>query len=224
MIDTIPVDYSGSLLSREFIEKYCATIFPVRRKLRTLYGVFLELTRQAYSSEDNMIMGMSMLWNADPTLSKIWIDTEYVWEDNTPEFRPAIYVALQGLKLAPVVGQKSQVGSDTTEGEAFYARTISGNVSFVHIGQTKGETVNLIDNTYEFFDGLADVIRQDFCFETFNVVDVTPLKVVKAEKDHLRGEVVATFTYKDYWTIKLESPKLKKIVLSTGQSLVDLVH
>ena len=224
MIETIPVDYSGSLLSREFIDKNCTTIFPVRRKTRTLYGIFLELARQLYSDENNMLLGMATLWNADPAKSKIWIDTEYIWEDNTPEFRPAIYIALQGLKLAPVVGQKSRVGFETEEGEAHYAREITGSVTFVHIGQTKGETVNLIDNTYEFFDGLADIIRQDFCFRTFSVTDVTPLKIVKAEKDHLRGEVVAAFSYHDTWSVKLESPKLKKIVLSAGQNLIDLVH
>ena len=171
-----------------------------------------------------MLLGMDTIWNIDSTISKIWIDTEYIWEDNTPEFRPAIYIALRGLNLTSVIGQKSQIGSDTKEGEAHYARTVKGSVAFVHIGQTKGETVNLIDNTYEFFDGLADIIRQDFCFETFNVTSVTPLKIVKAEKDHLRGEVVAIFSYKDYWTVKLESQKLKNIVLSTGQSLINLVH
>jgi len=224
MIDSIPVDYSGSLLSREFIEKNCATIFPVRKKTRTLYGLFLELIRQLYSDQNNLLTGTSAVWNKDELLSKIWIDTEYVWEDNTPEFRPAIYISLQGLKPTPIIGQKSQIGSDTKEGEAHYGKTINGSVAFVHIGGTKGETINLIDNTYEYLDGLADIIRQDFCFDTFGVVDVTPLKVVKAEKDHLRGEVVAAFSYKDYWTIKLESPKLKRIVLSTGQSLIDMVH
>lgn len=224
MIDNTDYNFDGSLLDRSFIERYCATIFPTRKTLLQLYGLFLELTRQLYSSEGNLLLGCKAVWNPDPASSKIWIDTEYVWEDKTPEFRPAIYISLQGLTPKPLISPKGEVGGNLEEGEKSYGREVRGGVSFVHIGQTKGETINLIDNTYAFLDGLSDVIRQDFCFDTFNVVAINPLRVIKAEKDHLRGEVVANFSYKDTWSVKLESPKLKKMILSTGQSVGNMVN
>lgn len=224
MIDTVNYNFDGSLLDRSFIERYCSTVFPTRKTLRQLYGLFLELTRQLYSAKNNLLFDCNAVWNSDPKLSKIWIDTEYIWEDKTPEFRPAIYISINGLNLQPLVSPKGEIGGNLQEGEKYYGREIKGAVTFVHIGQTKGETINLMDNTYSFFDGLSDVIRQDFCFDKFNVVNINPLRVVKAEKDHLRGEIIASFSYTDTWSVKLESPKLKKLILSTGQEVLNMVN
>ena len=223
-IQQIQMNPSAMLVPRDFVDSFCGTLAFRRRSLMLLYGVFLELTRQFYSDAGNYIVeGIKGVWTPDPLTSKIWIDTEYIWEDNTPNVRPAIYISLGGLKKQGHVRQQSKIGVDVKEGLALYSRNNTGTVNFVHIGQSKGETVNLTSNTADYFEGLQDIIRDDFCFETFHITDVTPLKVYKESADHLRGEVVAQFTYNDFWSIKTESPKLKKIVLSTRQSLSSLV-
>lgn len=208
-----------------FIEDFCSTLRATKRTLTILYSIFLELTRQLYSNEDNLLLGLKTVWNESPALSKIWIDTEYIWEDKNPDFRPAIYIALGPLKKSTYLDNfNDQISGDVKEGIKIYARKNEGTVTFVHIGQTKGETVYLTSNTADYIEGLAKIIRDDFCFQTFFVTDVTPLKVYKESKDHLRGEVTASFTYVDTWSIKTESPKLKKIIYSTRQSVSNLVY
>jgi len=188
----------------------CNSIGKFRRNILLFYGQFVELVRQLYSSQDNLILGLDTVWNVDPKLSKIWIDTEYMWEDKVPDFRPAIYVSIQGLKSTKIV-INNEANENIQEGETTYTKEVSGIVMWVHIGKTKGQTVNLVSNTYEYIDGLANIIRDDFCLNLFEVTDLTPLHVYKEEKDHLRGEVMAKFSFTETWTIKTESQKLKAL-------------
>ena len=103
------------------------------------------------------------------------------------------------------------------EAEYHYSRMGTGSVKFVHIGRTEGEAVALVSNTMDLLDAFSDPIREDFCFRTLNVVKVTSPKVnAKEPRERFRGEVVINFTFEDSWTLKLESPKLKRLVCKAG--------
>ncbi|MFC1453583.1 hypothetical protein ACFLQL_00195 [Verrucomicrobiota bacterium] len=196
----------------------CNSIGKFRRNLILLYGQFLELTRQIYSTADNSMLGLDLIWNKDPINSKIWIDTEYMWEDKTPDFRPAIYVSLQGLKSSKLSLMAGTISKNIKEGEVTYGKEVTGTVMWVHIGRSKGETLNMLSNTYEYVDALAPIIKGEYCLDLFEVTDVTPLRVYREEKDHLRGELMAKFAFAETWTLKLESPKLKQLnTIITGQ-------
>jgi len=223
MVDSAYVKSSDLIVPRSFIDDFCATINITKRSLPSLYGLFLELTRQLYSDEDNLLLGLKTIWNEDPKKSTIWIDTEYIWEDKNPDFRPAIYISIGDLRKERLV-LNDALDSDVKEGIKSYTRKTDGIVKFVHIGHTKGETVYLTSNTADYLEGLSKVIRDDFCFQKFEVTTVTPLKVYKEAKDHLRGEVIAQFGYNDEWSVKTESPKLKKIIYNTRQGIINLVH
>lgn len=193
------------------------------RKLpHVLYGIFVELLRDIYSTSDGRMLGTtSRLWNADPQKTRVWIDTECRWEDERPEFRPAIYIGLSTMDYKSLTGQESGLaGGSLIDGEEFYAKHVSGNVSFTHIAATSGEAVDLCDTTLDYIDAFSSVIRRDFCFETFSLIRREPLKQLPKEAKERYGSVATfAYTFQDCWTLKLESPKLKIVSLTLDNQL-----
>lgn len=200
-------------------------LLPELRKTSTvLYGIFIELLRQLYSNPDNHPMGTpKRVWDPDPAKSEIWIDTELRWEDEHPEKRPAIYVQLSPIGYASLVGRKDGLmGSNLREGETHHTRSGSGTVSFVHIGQTSGEACMLADATMDYLDAFCAMIRCDFGFTTFSLVNRKALGLRQKEsKDRYESVVTFEFSFQDTWTIKLESQRLKVFTVRAGQQLLN---
>jgi len=189
---------------------------PLREQLKSpmvLYGIFVEIVRQYYTDPLNYPLGMQpdIGWNIDVTKTKIWIDTEYQWTDDTPEVRPAIYVKLSDITYESLTGRRDGwMWSDLEQGEKHYSRSGQGQVTFVHIGRTNGETVALGSATQEYLNALAQQIRDDFCFLEFRLVQAKPLsETAKESKERYNGMVVFAFAFQEVWAVKQESPKLK---------------
>ena len=194
----------------------------LRKTPSVLYGIFVELVRQFYSKEANMPRAVqNVLWDRDPKKSTIWIDTELRWEDTNPGFRPAIFVALSPITYTSLTGRTDgRLGGDIAEGEQDFSRSGSGTVTFRHIGQTDGEACVLGDATMDYFDAMASMIRDDFCFTKFSLVERTGLALRPKESGERWGSTVTmAFEFQDTWTVKLESQRLKRISINAGQGL-----
>ena len=192
----------------------------LRKTPALLSSMFTEVARQLYSDDNGLDLKQRWQWVESPKKkgSHIWINAQSVWDDDEPDFRPAIYVALSDIDYRTITGnERSRVGMNLQEAEYHYSRMGTGSVKFVHIGRTEGEAVALVSNTMDLLDAFSDPIREDFCFRTLNVVKVTSPKVnAKEPRERFRGEVVINFTFEDSWTLKLESPKLKRLVCKAG--------
>lgn len=216
----VPVPMKDATLMTADDQARIALLGNLRKTPIVLYGIFLELTRQFYSDADNLPLNVQQTWNQDAKLSKIWIDTEYRWEDDNPEFRPAIYLKLGELQYSSLSGRHdSKVGMDLEEGEYHYQRSAAGTISWVHVARSKGESVMLAGATLDYLDALSDIIRCDFCFDTFELATLTPMQLDKESKERYRSVVTCKFTCSDSWAVKQESPKLKRIVFDAGRGL-----
>jgi hypothetical protein len=192
----------------------------VRKTPLVLYGIFVELARQFYSDINDLPIAVEQTWNEDPKLTKIWIDTEYKWEDENPELRPAIYIKLSDIQYKTYTEKStSLIAVDLQEGEYHHQRVGMGSVQFVHIGRTKGEGVILAGTTMDYMDSLSLTIRDDFCFDTFEAGAIAPITLDKESKERYRSVVTMKFSFQDNWAIKMESPKLKRIVINAGEGL-----
>lgn len=195
-----------------------------RKTPNLLYGIFVELARQFYSNPDNHPMGTPVkIWSEDGTKSEIWIDTELRWEDEHPEKRPAVFVRLSPVTYSSLTGRKDGVcGMNMKEAETYFSRSGTGRVSFVHIGETAGEACMLGDATMDYLDAFGMVIRDDFCFTSFSLVERVPLAPrTKESKERYESVVTFEFVLQDKWTIKLESQRLKVFTFRAGQRLLD---
>ena len=139
-----------------------------------------------------------------------------------PEFRPAIYVKLSPIQCGTVTGNTTGlVRRDLQEAEYHYARTGQGQVSFVHIAATAGEACTLADATMDYLDAFSPVITDDYCFDWFKLASREPLHAMGKDSNEKYGSVVAyDFRFTDAWSLKLESPKLRQLIVRA----TDAVH
>lgn len=198
----------------------------VRKTPTVLYGIFVELTRQFYMNQANLPFGTpAKIWTPDPKTTQIWIDTELRWEDEHPEFRPAIYVELSPIAYTSLTGRKDGLlnGHDL-DSELYFSRSGKGTVTFKHIAGTDGEACALADATMDYFDAFGSVIRDDFCFTSFALSERIPLsQMPKESKERYASVVRCAFEFEDTWTLKLEAERLKVITFNAGQRLMDTV-
>lgn len=215
-----PVDFGVKLANG-------ATIGELRKTPELLSGIFTEVVRQMYYGENGLHLNRQWTWVEKPTDSSahIWINAESVWDDAAPDFRPAIYVALTPITYRSVTGlSKSQSHVRLDVGEYEYSRFGASNVKFVHVGRTLGEAYSILSNTLDLLDAFSDIIRRDFCFKTLNVVEVIPPKVHEKEtRERFRGDIIVSYSFEDTWTLKLESPKLKRVVFDAGLRLASVL-
>jgi hypothetical protein len=199
-------------------------ICELRKTPTVLYGIFTELVQQFWAGDpkDRLFGTPDIRWDRDPDKTNIWIDTELRWEATHPEFRPAIYVKLSPIQCGTITGNTTGlVRRDLQEAEDHHARTGTGQVSFVHIGATAGEACPLADATMDYLDAFAPVITDDYCFAWFKLVSREPLHAMGKDSNEKYGSVVSyEFSYTDSWSLKLESPKLKQLVVRA----TDAVH
>ena len=112
------------------------------------------------------------------------------------------------------------VGMDLEQGEYYYAREGSGTVTFNHVGSTKSESAAFAGATLDFLDGFGSVIKDMFKFDIFELASLSPIQLDKESRERYRSIVAVNFVFQDTWTLKLESPKLKRLVFRAGQNLM----
>ena len=222
--DNIPKDVADKPIYDDEMAEKVSLLGNIRKTPIVLYGIFTELCRQFYANPDNLPLEVKYVWSNDVKKTQIWIDTEYKWEDANPEFRPAIYVKLSDITYVSLTGRHdSRMGSNLEEGEMSFSRNGTGQVSWIHVARSKGEAVAIAGATLDYLDALSKIIKDDFCFQSFEIVGLSPLALDKESKERYRSVVTGAFSFQDTWTIKMESPKLKRIVLSAGQELLDRI-
>lgn len=192
----------------------------MRKTPLLLYGIFIEITRQFYSDANDLPIQVSATWQEDPKKTKIWIDSDYRWEDENPELRPAIYIKLNPVEYSTYSGRlTTQISTDLQSGEYFHERLGEGTAQWMHVARTRGESIILAGTTLDYLDSMSTIIRDDFCFDSFEVKNISSIALDKESKERYRTAVTVKFSFQDMWSIKMESPKLKRIVANAGQGL-----
>lgn len=175
-----------------------------------LYGIFVELTQTAFSEH-----GFSKRrWNPDEKKSDIYIAPDYLWDDVHVEKRPAVIVSLGELACQPYDGIMGggKVGIDI-QGEHgvehHYCDVKTGSVIWRVVAESRGEALSISGEIFRYFNVFQDAIRGDLCFTSFQVRQLNPLNVVKEARERLQGDVSASFSYEDSWTLVEDAPKAK---------------
>lgn len=194
-------------------------ICELRKTPTVLYGIFVELIRQFYMNNKPMLKGVpDVKWNADPQKTDIWIDTELRWEDEHPEFRPAIFVKLNDIQCGGIQGGSLLSNFNIKDAVSSYTSISQGSVTFFHIGNTAGTACSLCDNTETYLTVFQRQITADFCFIKFDKAQRSPLtQISKESKERYVSSVTFNFSFEESWSIKRESPILKSIKVYAGQ-------
>lgn len=187
-------------------------ICELRKSSTVLYGIFTELARLVYHTTDGRLVGTpDVIWNSkNPS---IWIDTELRWEDEHPEFRPAIYVQLSPVKFSEhIPGYNGKVTGADRFATWHYEQKATGAVTFMHIASTVGEACALADNTEYFLSLMQGPICEDFCFNRFVVAERIPLEKLPDESsERYASGVTFSFEFEESWDVTQETPILKAV-------------
>ena len=186
-----------------------------------LYGIFVDVMRQFYMGGKGYIKGCPQrIYDYDKNKTHIWIDKEMRWEEEHPEFRPAIYVKIEKLNVDYPTGRVPYEVDKYTDTH-MTLRLVHGNVSFVHIAKTAGEATMLCDNTLNYLWIFGDKIRADYCMSTFRPVSQVPvMKGPQASKEHWMSVCTCSFEFFDVSGVRQEAPVLQDIRLGSLQQLV----
>lgn len=199
-------------------------ICELRKNAQVLYAILVTVVRMIYSTKKGRTFGCpDVIWKTDPQKTKIWIDTELRWEDQRPDFTPAIFVSLGEMKYEPppLLGMNFATVMHP-DGEQEYQRNVTSSATIIHISDKAGAACALADNTEAFLSSMQDQIRKEYCFDHFCVTGRVPRQ--KKDEQQLAGKgkymsaVAVQFDYEEGWTVKFETPILKAV------SVIDESH
>lgn len=196
-------------------------ICELRKSCTVLYGIFTELARMIWADKDGRLIGTpSVVWSK--TKPGIWIDTELRWEDEHPEFRPAIYIQLGQQQRQDIIpGFNGKLIGANRFAERHYEQKVSGQVTFMHVAATSGMACSLADNTEYALTLMQDPIKDDFCFYGFEAAGRVPLTKLQDEsKDRYGSGVMFNYEFVDAWNTKEECPILKTVTILNRQETV----
>lgn len=190
-----------------------------RKSALWLEGMFLELIRNFYRDPDNLLPGVH-IYDPDCPDGTVIVGSG-IWDDETSaDARPAIIVDVGDLQYVPVEGYEQTTRYRLEEGEKLHTREVNGSVVFAHLSKTKGQAATYGATTYDLFDGFSRIVRGDFGFERFDLRKVA--KPTKRRENTMDWQclVQADFKFYENYSVKMESPKLKKIAVETMTNIL----
>ncbi len=184
-----------------------------RKTSMFLYGAFVEYVRKLYRDGLFLVGTPDVRWGRTTQADGVWIDAEYNWKPENPEFLPAIYVKLGELQYSFRTGSQDRfVGVNIRNGIYESERTGAGTVTFVHVSRTSGEAIALCDNTRYRMNEYSRPIQEDLCLNKFHEASANPLAPAqKVSSEAYQSSSTFTFEFLERWGIKMESPILRSV-------------
>ncbi len=198
-----------------------STLPDIRKVPTVLYGIFVELARNVFGTEIGE--GKLPVWYREPNTTGIWIDTEHAWEDEAPNFRPAVYVGLSDINYTNLGNLSGQTGMRLEEAEYQFAIKAVFSVHYSVTARTKSEAILLAEALSDVLMAVSRPIRQVFCFDKFGLAVFHPGMVDKEHHEVYISRATFGVEFQESWTLKLESPKLKKLVFDAGHGVSELL-
>jgi hypothetical protein len=193
-----------------------STYYCRNRKTPTmLAGLFTALLRQFYLDPGSLYQNVHAYDPSGKCDKRTYIEPSGTWDDGKTDMRPAIIVDIGTLQMNPMkfAGMDRRANFDLMEGESDYEREITGSVVFAHLGGAKAQVQAYAGCTYDLFDAFAHAIKKDFCFDIFELRSILKPRLRKTAPEDWECFLQADFRFREGFTVKTESPKLKTISL-----------
>lgn len=185
-----------------------------------LAGMFTGILKTLMSDKDALYPGVPAYVPGGNCPGSLYIEGSNVWKDNVTDPRPAVIVDIGDLQVQQDAyhGIDQRARFDLEEGEAVFEPKIVGVLVFMSLGKNKGQAQMIASNVYDLIDGFSNAIRTDFCFDKFDITAILRPRLRRTEPEDWECLVQATFTFREGYSLKHESPKLKEISL---KSIID---
>lgn len=182
---------------------------------RILTGAFVQLARHVFSApehiENDLMKGY--LWNDNPKLSKILIESAYKWKPEDIQQRPAVMVKrnpLQFIKLGIGNRVHNRVAETGFE-EDQYIVGAEGSHAMVCLGTTGTEAESVAEEIWKTFLSFSEVIRQQLCLAAFMVSEIGPVSILEEWKQHFAVQVMLAYKIQYQWSVTRRTPEWARV-------------
>jgi hypothetical protein len=192
-------------------------------------GIFLQVLREHFISADRIeneyLKGC--VWVAkdddpvtpDPERTKILIDPIYRWNRTLTQKRPGIIVkrgAQQPQRVGIGMNRTFGLGAeDLPEAGSKYSLFYQGSHSMLCVATDGGVAEILSTEVARHLTQFAPVIRKEFRFKEFELVQLGEIGVLEEEKENYVVPVVIKYSYENNWRLTKQEPRLKSVVLKS---------
>jgi len=127
-----------------------------------IQGIFLEIIRERFRPD----AGLEWVWDADPTLTNILIETSYNEEIESRNKVPAVYVTrLQSTPTKMAVGDRSTV--HLPDHQEVFKALMRIDLQLECVSNDEGESTVIADIVQFMILASQDVIQREFGFYSF---------------------------------------------------------
>ena len=142
------------------------------------------------------------------------IDVSERWDPEQPENYPAIFVKRgEWTPVRAVINDSYQyLLKDDGMGYTFWL-PINATFNIIGVSNDKGEAETILNDLFLFLLCSSKIIRQEFGFKAFNVLNLSPTDIYQKGKDTIIGRVDIQIIFDFPWKISKVAPNFERIFL-----------
>lgn len=155
----------------------------------------------------------SFIWREDAAETKILIESVHRWRGELANFRPALLVkrnAYRNLRLG--IGDRN--GTDG-RGMARYSTFWVGSHTVFCLHESGAGADILATEVQAELTEFAPEVRQKLGLKKWSPTEVGEIAQLEEARDTFVVPVTVGWAYEQNWTLELESPKLRRVSLTT---------
>lgn len=183
-------------------------------------GILVQLLRQFFSSRDQILNPVlkDNVWSPDLNSTGILIESVTKLKIEDLERRPAILVKRNAHKaMQNMIAYGEEAADLKRPGEGItYNQVWVGSSTIFGIGRNAAEAEVLAEEASGSLRQYAPLIRGDFSFLRFSVLEIGPAGKLQESQEHFAVPVTFGYGYWERWTVAQESPVVMKFEVKTA--------
>jgi hypothetical protein len=193
---------------------YASNLCSIGPRPVIMTGLFRLLLTEHFASRDNIehTPFQDRLWKATVDTG-ILIEDSTVWTPSITGSRPAVIVKRN--KWTSLKKGINNWHGLTPEGFDEYTKFWRGSHTLFCIAREGAEAEVLAAETYRYMLHYAPVFRQYFDLMLFEMVEVGELNELEEEEGTYTVPITVMYGWAESWVLRLHTPKLKRIALSS---------
>lgn len=181
-------------------------------------GVLVQICRAIFSDpetieEPNL---KRYLWNPDPKLSRIQIESIYRYKTEDVQERPAVIVKRGNWVIEKLaIGDAYNAPLETGFEENSHIVVGKGTHTMFCLGTTGLEAELVGTEVYQALLGFLAVIRKQFCFAEFRVQQIGEIGRFEESSVHFAVPITVTYKFFIRWKLLRQTPEWARSLIIT---------
>jgi len=179
-----------------------------------LIGIFVTILRQRFTPPDNP---MNYIWNNDPNVSTIHIESAFEDDKAVRGKKPGIYVDKeQTLYGRNIIGDRA--GHTLHDSKDFQWCLATVPILIECVSARRAESAIIGDVTQWTLHAMSDVIQKTFAFHDMSPITLNRTVPYEDDKEAWSTAISFSVQYNVRWTVLPIAPLLQEVVLQLNRT------